>query len=116
QSYGSGVLADGRLADLIRRVATFGMVLMKLDLRQESGRHADTLDAITTYLDMGTYSEWDEEKKLDFLTRELKGKRPLVPVSIEVPADVKEVLDTFQIAAELGSDSLGAYVISMASS
>jgi len=28
------VLADGRLADLIRRVATFGMVLMKLDLRQ----------------------------------------------------------------------------------
>ena len=34
QSCGSGVLADGRLADLIRRVATFGMVLMKLDLRQ----------------------------------------------------------------------------------
>jgi len=33
---------------------------------------------------MGTYSEWDEEKKLDFLTRELKGKRPLVPVTMEV--------------------------------
>ncbi|PRQ31470.1 putative phosphoenolpyruvate carboxylase [Rosa chinensis] len=30
-------------------------------------------------------------------------------------SDVKEVLDTFRIAAELGSDSLGAYVISMAS-
>lgn len=107
QSCGSGVLADGRLADLIRRVATFGMVLMKLDLHQvrfkfslplfwviscdlklgvwqESGRHADTLDAITRYLDIGTYGEWDEEKKLDFLTRELKGKRPLVPVDIEV--------------------------------
>ncbi|KAF7808950.1 phosphoenolpyruvate carboxylase 4 [Senna tora] len=115
QSCGSGVLADGRLADLIRRVATFGMVLMKLDLRQESGRHAETLDAITNYLDMGTYSEWEEEKKLDFLARELKGKRPLVPASIEVAPDVKEVLDTFRIAAELGSDSLGAYVISMAS-
>jgi phosphoenolpyruvate carboxylase len=51
---------------------------------QESGRHAETLDAITKYLDLGTYSEWDEEKKLDFLTRELKGKRPLVPPSIEV--------------------------------
>ncbi|KAG7978952.1 hypothetical protein I3843_05G105900 [Carya illinoinensis] len=115
QSCGSGVLADGRLADLIRRVATFGMVLMKLDLRQESGRHADTLDAITRYLDIGTYSEWDEGKKLEFLTRELKGKRPLVPQSIEVAPDVKEVLDTFRVAAELGSDSLGAYVISMAS-
>ncbi|XVE91355.1 hypothetical protein REPUB_Repub01dG0002500 [Reevesia pubescens] len=115
QSCGAGILADGRLADLIRRVATFGMVLMKLDLRQESGRHAETLDAITRYLDMGTYSEWDEEKKLEFLTKELKGKRPLVPPTIEVAPDVKEVLDTFRVAAELGSDSLGAYVISMAS-
>lgn len=51
---------------------------------QESGRHAETLDAITGYLDMGSYSEWDEEKKLEFLTKELKGKRPLVPPSIEV--------------------------------
>lgn len=115
QSCGSGTLADGRLADLIRRVATFGMVLMKLDLRQESGRHSEALDAITRYLDMGVYSEWDEERKLEFLTRELKGKRPLVPPAIEVAADVKEVLDTFRVAAELGSDSLGAYVISMAS-
>ncbi|KAI4387567.1 hypothetical protein MLD38_005388 [Melastoma candidum] len=115
QSCGSGVLADGRLADLIRRVSTFGMVLMKLDLRQESVRHSEALDAITSYLDMGTYSEWDEEKRLEFLTRELKGKRPLVPPSIEVPPDVREVLDTFHVAAELGSDSLGAYVISMAS-
>ncbi|KAM0852641.1 hypothetical protein ACQ4PT_051647 [Festuca glaucescens] len=115
QSCGSSILADGRLADLIRRVATFGMVLMKLDVRQESGRHAEALDAVTSYLDLGIYSEWDEEKKLDFLTRELKGKRPLVPPYIEVAADVQEVLDTFRVAAELGSDSLGAYVISMAS-
>ncbi|CAK9173700.1 unnamed protein product, partial [Ilex paraguariensis] len=115
RSCGSGVLADGRLADLIRRVATFGMVLLKLDLRQESGRHSEALDAIARYLDMGTYSEWDEERRLEFLTRELKGKRPLVPPTIEVAADVREVLDTFRVAAELGSDSLGAYVISMAS-
>ncbi|KAE8670789.1 Phosphoenolpyruvate carboxylase 4 [Hibiscus syriacus] len=115
QSCGAGILADGRLADLIRRVSTFGMVLMKLDLRQESGRHAETLDAITRYLDMGTYSEWDEEKKVEFLTKELKGKRPLVPSTIEVAPDIKEVLNTFSVAAELGSDSLGAYVISMAS-
>ncbi|CAA2989817.1 phosphoenolpyruvate carboxylase 4, partial [Olea europaea subsp. europaea] len=33
----------------------------------------------------------------------------------KVAPDVKEVLDTFRVAATLGSDSLGAYVISMAS-
>ncbi|XP_073055065.1 phosphoenolpyruvate carboxylase 4 isoform X2 [Primulina eburnea] len=115
KSCGSVILAEGRLADLIRRVATFGMVLMKLDLRQESGKHSETLDAITNYLDMGTYSDWDEDKRLEFLTRELKGKRPLVPPTIEVASDVKEVLETFRVAAELGSGSLGAYVISMAS-
>ncbi|KAK9063764.1 hypothetical protein SSX86_017636 [Deinandra increscens subsp. villosa] len=115
QSCGAGILADGRLADLIRRVSVFGMVLMKLDLRQEAVRHSDTLDAITKYLDMGKYSEWDEKKRLQFLTRELKGKRPLVPRTIEVSSEVKEVLDTFRVSAELGSDSLGAYVISMAS-
>ncbi|XP_023762067.1 phosphoenolpyruvate carboxylase 4 [Lactuca sativa] len=115
QSCGSGILADGRLADLIRRVSVFGMVLMKLDLRQESGRHSETLDAITKYLDMGTYSEWDENKRIEFLTKELKGKRPLVPPTIQVSSEVKEVLETFRVSAELGSDSLGAYVISMAS-
>lgn len=51
---------------------------------QESTRHSDALDAITRYLDMGIYSEWDEAKKLEFLTKELKGKRPLVPPTIEV--------------------------------
>lgn len=33
---------------------------------------------------MGTYSEWDEEKKLEFLVIVLKGKRPFVPPTIEV--------------------------------
>lgn len=111
----SEVLADGRLADLIRRVATFGMTLMKLDMRQESSKHTETLDAITEFLEIGSYSKWDEERKLNFLTTELKGKRPLLPPTIEVSAEVREVLDTFRVAAELGSDSLGAYVISMAS-
>ncbi|CAA7053539.1 unnamed protein product [Microthlaspi erraticum] len=97
QSSGAGVLADGKLADLIRRVST------------------PALNEITTYLDLGTYSEWDEEKKLDFLIRELKGKRPLIPPTIEVVPEVKEVLDTFRVAAEFGTESLGAYVISMAS-
>ena len=58
--------------------------LLNFHYVQESGRHAETLDAITRYLDIGTYSEWDEEKKLEFLTKELKGKRPLVPPTIEV--------------------------------
>lgn len=56
-----------------------------------------------------------KKEKLDFLTRELKGKRPLVPPTIGVIADDKEVWDTFRLAVEIGRDSFGAYAISMVS-
>ncbi|KAK9823233.1 hypothetical protein WJX72_001252 [[Myrmecia] bisecta] len=111
---GGGIVADGRLLDLLRRLYTFGISLMKMDLRQEASRHTEALDAITQYLDMGSYAEWDEAKRVEWLTKELEGKRPLIPPSMPMTSNVKEVIDTFRIAAELGDQSLGAYVISMA--
>jgi phosphoenolpyruvate carboxylase len=78
-SCGDGMLADGRLRDLIRRLSCFGMSLLKLDIRQESERHTEAVDAITQYLGLGSYAEWDEEKRLTFLAAELESKRPLLP-------------------------------------
>ena len=111
-----GVVADGRLLDLIRRAYTFGLTLMKLDLRQESDRHAEALTAVTNYLGLGSYSEWDEQKKQEWLVQELQGRRPLVPRNFPCNEKVQEVIQTFRAAAVLGADSLAAYVISMAQS
>lgn len=61
-----------------------------------------------------SYKDWDEEQKLDFLTRELQTKRPLVPADMPMSDEVREVMDTCRVAARLGAASLGAYVISMA--
>eukprot|EP00882_Tetradesmus_deserticola_P002991 GHRQ01003176.1.p1 GENE.GHRQ01003176.1~~GHRQ01003176.1.p1 ORF type:complete len:1130 (+),score=552.97 GHRQ01003176.1:118-3507(+) len=110
---GGGMIADGRLLDLIRRVYSFGMSLLKLDLRQESTRHADTMDAVTTYLGYGSYKSWDEDTKCEFITRELETRRPLIPLNMPMTDEVREVLDTFRVAARLGTNSLAAYVISM---
>ena len=33
----------------------FGLAMVKLDVRQESSRHADVLDTITNYLGLGSY-------------------------------------------------------------
>ena len=44
---GAGIVADGRLLDLIRRVFAFGVVLLRMDLRQEASRHTEALDAVT---------------------------------------------------------------------
>jgi len=111
---GGGVVADGRLLDLIRRVSTFGMCLMKLDIRQESTRHSEALDAITTYLGYGSYLAWDEDKRIDWLVKELAGRRPLIPPDMPMSEEVREVLDTVRTVAHLGRGSFGAYVISMA--
>lgn len=111
-----GVIAEGRLLDLIRRAHTFGLTLMKLDIRQESDRHSEALNAVTTYLRLGTYSEWTEEKKQEWLVQELQGRRPLVPRNFPCSENVHEVMETCRAAAVLGSDSLSGYVISMAQS
>ena len=36
---GNRLIAAGRLTDILRRVAAFGLVLAPLDVRQEAGRH-----------------------------------------------------------------------------
>ena len=64
---GNGSIADGRLTDVLRRVAAFGVVLARLDIRQEADRHTEALDAITTALRLGSYADWDEQRRLEFL-------------------------------------------------
>lgn len=113
---GDGVIADGRLTDIIRRINCFGLSLMRLDIRQEAARHAALLDAVTRHLDLGAYGEWDEERRIAFLTAELNQKRPLIPADMPLSRNDREVLDTFRMLAREDPDSLGAYVISMASS
>lgn len=111
---GGGIIAEGRLLDLLRRIYSFGLSLMKLDLRQESGRHTDCLTEVTQHLGLGSYGEWEESKRLEWLTAELRGKRPLIPPSMPFSPDAKEVVDTLKVSATLGRQCLSAYVISMA--
>jgi len=61
------------------QVTTFGMGLVTLDVRQESTKHTEAIDTITSYLGLGSYKEWDEAKRQEFLLKELTGKRPLLP-------------------------------------
>jgi phosphoenolpyruvate carboxylase len=111
---GMGVIADGALLDCLRRVSCFGLFLVRLDLRQDATRHADALSEITGYLGLGSYSEWDEARRLGFLQDELKNPRPLLPAHFEASADTAEVLATCRVAAQAPAASLGSYVISMA--
>ena len=59
----------GGAAGVAAQVTCFGLSLVKLDIRQESDRHADVMDAITTYLGLGSYKAWPEQQKIDWLVR-----------------------------------------------
>ncbi|MCX2800289.1 phosphoenolpyruvate carboxylase [Microbulbifer thermotolerans] len=115
---GLAAIADGQLKDTLRRLNCFGITLLRLDIRQESTRHSEALDAITRYLALGSYAEWDEKKKQQFLLAELESRRPLVDEGFYrsdlCSEEVREVLDTCRVIAEQGPEGLGAYVISMA--
>ncbi|ETX06067.1 MAG: hypothetical protein ETSY2_19255, partial [Candidatus Entotheonella gemina] len=113
---GNEHIANGNLLDTLRRLACFGLTLVRVDLRQESGRHTAALDAVTRYLGIGAYAEWDEAERQDFLLREIENKRPLIPADIPVEPAVQDVLDTFKMIAQQTPDVLGAYIISMAQS
>ncbi len=112
---GMKVIADGLLLDTIRRSYCFGVHLLKLDVRQDSQRHADVFSELTRYLGMGDYNQWTEDDKQAFLLRELTSRRPLIPKDWAPSPDVKEVLDTCDVIAANGKDGFGIYIISMAS-
>ncbi|WLH22589.1 phosphoenolpyruvate carboxylase [Pseudomonas sp. FP215] len=111
---GMGVIADGPLLDCLRRAVTFGLFLVRLDVRQDSSRHSAAMTEITDYLGLGRYEDWDEEARISFLTQELTNRRPLLPGYFQPSADTAEVLNTCKEIAAAPAASLGSYVISMA--
>jgi len=117
-STGFEEVADGKLKDAIRRFEAFGLTLTPLDIREESDKHTEALNAISKQLGLGSYADWDEDAKVNWLTSELASKRPLFQSSaigsMNFDAAVLKTLRTFEMASTLGTGATGAYVISQA--
>lgn len=112
---GMSQIANSELLDTIRRAHCFGIHLLRLDIRQDSERHANVFGELTQHLNMGDYNQWNEADKQQFLLRELQSNRPLIPANWQPSADVQEVLDTCMVVAQNSESGFGIYVISMAS-
>jgi phosphoenolpyruvate carboxylase len=111
---GCGIVADGRLADVLRRTSAFGLTLVRLDLRQEARRHTEAVDAIARHLGLGPYAEWPEEQRAAMLLRLLEAGPLRLDDGLKPSEEVADVLDTLRVAASIERESLGAYVITMA--
>ena len=49
------------------------------------------MNAITEYIGLGTYNDWEEPQRIEFLVRELENRRPLVPADLTADALVKRI-------------------------
>jgi phosphoenolpyruvate carboxylase len=110
------VIAGGRLTDILRRIAAFGLTLARLDVRQESSRHADAVSWIARERGFGPYADAAEEQRVALAVRAIAdGIAPLSDREIAAAPDaVRDVLETCRTIASLDPESLGAYVITMA--
>ena len=108
-------IADGSVLDLLRRAYSFGLNLARLDIRQESKRHLKLMKTICKNLGLGDFEKWPEDKKISFLSKEFKSKRPLISKDISFDKEDKETWATFKMISKLPRECLGAYIISMSS-
>ena len=109
-------IANGDLLDLMRRAKCFGINLARLDIRQESSRHSETISEFVKKKYKSNYLDWNEDKKLKFLISKIKKKQNILKNFNFRNKENIEVWSTFKILAEEPSECLGAYVISMTSS
>ena len=116
---GAKKIALSDVDPIIRAVRVFGFHLAALDIRQNSQFHEKALEQLikSAGFDDWKFSEWSEEKRLDFLNEELKTTRPFSLAKISIGPEADAVRKVYRVLAKWverhGSDSLGALIVSM---
>ena len=107
------------LDPVIRAVQTFGFHLAALDIRQNSRFHdlATSQLMAAAGIEDADFHNWDEERRLEFLNRELQTARPFVLPGMEPGAEAQAVLSAYRVVIDHlrrhGGEGLGALIVSM---
>src|SRR5262245_56158283 len=117
EEQGAGLLAEGRLRALRRKVSVFGFHLAPIDLRQSSDVHAATVAELAQRAGVEpAYESLDEQKRVALLARELAGPRPLRSPHLGYSPRVERELGIVAAAAganrRLGAATVSKYIIS----
>ncbi|MDF1813727.1 MAG: phosphoenolpyruvate carboxylase [Verrucomicrobiales bacterium] len=118
---GAHRLEEKYIKPLLQKIDVFGFHMASLDVRQNSDFHdkaAAQLFASAGVAGGANFAGWSEEKRVDFLTRELDSNRPFLHSDQVAGDNAAAVLDCYRVLAsqyrEYGSDAgLGALIVSM---
>jgi len=121
RSYGSGVLADDRLARLREAVHVFGFHLSGVDMRQNSDVHEEVVAELLAWAGVHPdYRSLPEPDRVELLAAELATRRPLTKDDAALSELARKELDIVAAAARavhlFGPQAIPNYIISMCQS
>ena len=112
-------IANGTLARVLRQVATFGLHLATLDIREHASAHhavlAEVFDRIGEL--PAPYATLDREARTELLQRELARRRPLIGVTTPLSPEAQRTFAVFttirDALAHFGPSCIDTYIVSM---
>ncbi|MFV0416183.1 MAG: phosphoenolpyruvate carboxylase [Chthoniobacterales bacterium] len=116
---GAETLSQSAVWPVRRALDVFGFHLAALDIRQNSTFHDKALSQILVKsgLDAADFADWDEQRRLDFLNKELLSPRPFLYDSISVGPEADAVLACFRVIknhiTQYGIEGVGSIIVSM---
>jgi phosphoenolpyruvate carboxylase len=118
-AFGAPIIANNDVKNVIRIVQTFGFHCAKLDIRQNSKFHDS---AVTQLIKAGLekdidFSSLSEEKRIEFLTKELESPRPFTQPGMKMGPEATAVISCYKVVNEYlkkyGPDGIGSFIVSM---
>jgi phosphoenolpyruvate carboxylase len=113
------LIAGGELERLVRIVAAAGLTLATLDVREHAEKHHHAVGQLLDRLGEleVRYAELDPKARLDVLSRELAGRRPLSTHPLPLDEEGGRTADTFatirRALDSLGPRTVESYIVSM---
>lgn len=113
QANGGALIAEGKLTNCRRLVATIGFHLATLDIRQHTKHHHASLESL--FGNAGMQYPAERSGRIALLLAEMNSRRPLAPPG--TPLDDDDALALFRVLRQLldlyGDDIIESYVVSM---
>jgi phosphoenolpyruvate carboxylase len=117
---GCRLLEEQAIRPLRHKIEMFGFHLATLDVRQNSEFHDQAIAEILTAAgveDGGSFPNWPEDKRLEFLNTELQSSRPFLHDGARIGEYADNVLDTYRVLVRhwkhSGTAGLGSLIVSM---
>jgi len=117
--YGARSTAYDGVVVARRTVEAFGFHLAALDIRQNSTYHDQAIEQLLKASGKAEYnfSEWSEEKRVEFLNDELQYARPFTQPKAELEPHAAFVMDYLRQVehhtSRYGTNCIGSFIISM---